>query len=328
LLPVPAKSDDVSFLSANAPWVAGIVNLDLTGSREERANRAAEHMNSSQRHMLAAGILLASIKAECGHGQFIELIEERGFAPRSAQRAMQYAQFIGSLPEADRLRFLELPRSKVMEIAAADPEVIAQIVDDGVEQIDALTVRALRDKITELEAAATDLTVQRDTAEAEAEGLRKKLKRGLPDRQDEVPHQVADARAEIVALGKKAGLALDAFTPLFDTLGGLREHAALHDWAEATQRLAAAQLAALAVQLNGVLRAYLSELPGEDATPTKLSYLTKQEVIEAARLCAELTQVHEYERLLREWERQQASPTKGKGRPKAKPVPPGEGAGS
>lgn len=308
-------------LSGELTAFARGIGIDLTGTVDERANLAAEHMNRSQRHMLASGLLLASIKNECEHGQFTALIAERGFEERAARKAMQYAAFVCGQPEATRLRLIEMPRSKVMEIASADPEVIQTLLEDGGEQIDALSVRALRDRIRDLEAATTDLTVQRDAAEAEAEGLRKKVKRGLPDRQDGVPVVVADLRAEIMALGKKASLALDGYQALGEDLGELIGIDAAHDWADATVRLAAAQLSALAVQLNGLLRYYATALPGEDLTPAPRSYLTKQEVVEAAKTFSELAQVHDYERALREWEREQQRP-KGKGRPKSKPEAP------
>lgn len=326
---VEAKSADVGAFAATAQITAFAqgLGIDLTGTVDERANMAAEHMNRSQRHMLASGLLLASIKAECEHGKFVSVVEERGFEMRAAQKAMQYAEFVCSQPEATRLRLIEMPRSKVMELASADSEVIQTLLEDGGESIDALSVRALRQRITELEAATTDLTVQRDTAEAEAEGLRKKVKRGLPERQDQVPLVVADLRAEIIALGKKASLSLDSFAAVFLELEALIGTDAAQEWADATVRLGAAQLSALAVQMNGVLKTYARALPGEDLTPAPRSYLTKQEVTEAAKACAELTQVHDYERALREWEREQKRP-KGKGRPKAKPEAPAAAGGA
>lgn len=316
---------DVSGLAQITDFAVQI-GVELHGSLDERADAAALHMNRSQRHALAAGVLLLSIKADCKHGEFMGLVAQRGFAHRTAQNAMAYAQFMLGRPADERLRLIEIPRSKLMEIASADPEVIQTLLEDGGESIDALSVRALRQRITELEAATTDLTVQRDTAEAEAEGLRKKVKRGLPERQDQVPLVVADLRAEIMALGKKASLALDSFSGLASELMALVGTDAAHDWADATVRLGASQLAALAVQLNGVLRYYASALPGEDMTPTPRSYLTKQEVAEAAKTFAELAQLHDYERALREWEREQQRP-KGKGRPKAKPEAPAAAAG-
>ena len=73
------KNDNVSFLAGEAAQFAVRLGVELSGSVEERADMAAEHMNRSQRHMLASGVLLASIKAETEHGQFTELLEERGF---------------------------------------------------------------------------------------------------------------------------------------------------------------------------------------------------------------------------------------------------------
>lgn len=300
---------------------AGGLGIDMTGTRDERANLAAEHMNRSQRHMLASGLLLASIKAECEHGEFTRLIEARGFEERAARKAMQYAEFIFTQPETQRLRLLEMPRSKVMEIAGADPEVIQALLEDG-EQIDMLSVRALRQRIADLEAAATDLQTQRDTVEADAEGLRKRLKRGLPDRADGLPHAVADLRAEIMALGRKAQLALDGLQQVGGEIACLVGADASHDLADATLRLGLSQLAALGVQLNGLVKSYVRDLPGEDPTPAKGSYLSKQEVLETARAFADLAQINDYERTLREWEREQERP-KGKGRPKARPVAPG-----
>lgn len=322
-----AKGADVGRLQvpADVAAFAGGLGIDLTGSIDERANLAAEHMNRSQRHMLASGLLLASIKAECEHGRFAELVEERGFEMRAAQKAMQYAQFIFTQPEATRLRLIEMPRSKVMEIAGADPEVIESLLGDGqadVDKLDALSVRALRQKISELEEATTDLQVQRDTAEAEAEGLRKKLKRGLPDRADGIPHAVADLRAELLARGKQASLALEGFTPLQADLEALGDTDAGREWADATLRLAASQVAALALQIGGLYKSLLDRLPGRDTAPSPASYLSKQEVAETAKRFAELAQFDDFEKRLREWEREQERP-QGKGRPKSKPVAPG-----
>jgi hypothetical protein len=50
-------------------------------------------------------------------------------------------------------------------------------------------------------------------------------------------------------------------------------------------------------------------------------YLTPQGVTEAAQRWSQLAQVHDYEKKLREFEREQAKP-KGKGRPMAKPEAP------
>lgn len=183
----------------------------------------------------------------------------------------------------------------------------------------------LAERIRELEATTTDLQVQRDTAEAEAAGLKKRLDRGLPDRSDQVPQVIADLRAEILALGKKASLAVDSFTPLGVELVTMAGHETGHPWADATLRLAVTQLQALEVQLHGLVHKYRTAFRDGDAAPVPTSYLTQQEMNEAAAMFDQLTQAHSFEARMREWEREQARP-KGKGRPKAKPVPPGAAA--
>lgn len=299
-------------------WAAGL-GIELGGTLDDRADRAAEHMNRSQRHMLASGLLLASIKDACEHGEFTALIAERGFEERSAQRAMQYAEFVFSRPESERELLIGLPKSKVLALAGADAEVIEAVLSgDGADSIDTLSVRALQDRIRELEANAVDASVALEKTETEARALRDKLTRRA-DRADKVPHVVADLRAEIAENTKAAELAIGSFHGLGMDLVNLGA-AGAHDWKDGTLRLAVAGLIALRLQVEGLLQSYLRELPpGDDAAPTVSSSFTPQEAAEAAERFATLVGAHEGSKQLREWEREQARP-QGRGRPKAKPV--------
>ncbi len=182
------KTADVGgFAVAEQSAFAAVLGIDLSGTVEERANLAAEHMNRSQRHMLASGLLLSSIKAESDHGEFLRLIRDRGFEERSAEKAMQYARFIFAQPESVRHRLIEMQRSKVMEIAAADPEVIQVLLEDGGEGIDGLSVRALRERVRSLNANLTNTEVKLDTVTAERDTAIAKLSRQPGDRDDHVP---------------------------------------------------------------------------------------------------------------------------------------------
>lgn len=322
---VPSKSDNVvAFDLAAVSEFAVRLGVELSGTLEERADAAAEHISRSQRHMLASGVLLASIKAQTEHGRFEELLAERGFEQRSAQRAMQYAQFILTRPEDEREALISLPKSKVLALASADPEVIEAMLSGGTDSIDALSVRALQQEISDLKASLADTSVQRDTAEAEAEGLKKRLAKQPKEREDAVPMVVADLRAEIVALTKKAELAIDSFSGAgVDVVNLIGTEA--HDWADATLRLAVSGLLAVQLQIDGVIKKFLRELPGEDPTPAERSYLSKDEVVETAQAFAKLIALHDHEKALRDWEAQQKRP-RGKGRPAAKPEAPKGGA--
>jgi hypothetical protein len=322
--PIEAKTDDVVRFDGLAEFAVHL-GVELSGSVEERADSAAQHMSRSQRHMLASGILLMSIRAECEHGQFSELITGRGFEERAARRAMQYAQFVLSRPEGERDALLDMPKFKVLALAGADPEVVEAMLENGTAGIDALSVRALQQELADTKAALADAAVQRDTAEAELTGARKRLAKGQPQREDAVPLVVADLRAEIAALAKKAELSVESFRGVGNDVIALIGTEA-HDWADATLRLAVSALGALHLQLGGVLTKFIKALPDDQAKPKPLSYLTRQEVIEAAQSWAQLIALHDHEKALREWDAQQKRP-RGKGRPTAKPEAP-KGAGA
>lgn len=323
---VIAKSADVfAFDPAALTVLARTVSVQLDGTVAERIDQAAMHSSRSLRHELACGLLLISIKAECDHGEFASLLESRGFEVRGAQQSMQLARFVLGRSEAEREQLIGVQKSKVLQLASADPEVINAVLDEGIDKIDALSVRALRQRLHDMTASAADLAVQRDAAEAEAAGMRKQLTRQPGERDDKLPLVVADLRAEIMTMGKKADLAISSFYGLGIDLVNLRATDLTHDWADATMRLAVSQLGALRLQIDGIVKSFLAELPGEDPSPTEQSYLTKQEVLETARRFGELTQVHTYEHALRDWQREQEQP-RGKGRPKAKPVTPGGAA--
>lgn len=299
-----------------AEWL----RLDLQASADVRTDRAMHSYNMATRHMVEAGLLLASVRAEVGAAAFADVLAERGMAKPRAYELMRGAALVARLDQADRERVMALHKTKVALLASATPATIEAALDDDEINIDLLGVRALRQRLAELEAGHVDLQVQRDTAEAEAEGLRKRLKRGLPDRADAVPVVVADLRAEILALARKATLAIDSYTPLAAELLGLHGGAAGR-WADGTLRLAFAQLQALQVQLQGQISAFRGAFADGDTRPAATSHLTQQEMREAAEQFEVLAQTHTYEARLREWQREQARP-RGKGRPSARPVPP------
>lgn len=304
-----------------AQWL----QLDLSASLALRAERAVQAYNMATLHMVEAGLLLASVHAEVGAEAFLAVLDERGMAKPRAYELMRGAALIARLSPAQREQVIALSKTKVMALAGASAAAVQAALEDDELDIDLIGVRQLKQRIRDLEANLTDTTVQRDTVEAEAEGMRKRLARQPGDREDKVPLVVADLRAELMAMGKKGELAIGGLYTLGTDLVTLAGSEQGQDWADATLRLAVSQLGALRLQLDGVIKSYLRELPGEDPSPTERSFLSKQEVLEAARRFGELSQVHDYERALREWEREQARP-KGKGRPKAKPVAPGGAA--
>lgn len=315
-------------ISDNVIGFASGLGVDLTAPLEERADLAAQHMNRSQRHMLAAGLLLASMKNDCQHGEFLTLIGERGFEERTAQRSMQYAQFILSRSDDEREFLLGQPKSKVLALASADAAVIEDLLADGEDgDLNTLSVRELRQRIKDGDKHAADLATQLDTAVAERDGLARKLKKRARDAEDHdgTPEVVADIRAEVGALVKKAELSIESTYPALVELVGFTGHELIGPWVKPSVRLALSGLVALRIQLDGKIKSCVEAL-GEDAKklqsqPDALAFLDASEVKAVAEEWASLTTLHGYEADQRAHERKQAKP-RGKGRPEAAPKAP------
>lgn len=319
-------SGDLNFTEKDAS-AAQELGIMVGGAVGDRITRAVVSYNMAARLAVEAGYLLLSVKAEVDHGQFEEGVASMGLAPQRARELMRMAKFATSLPEEQRAEMLALPKSKVLALASADPEVIEQLLEDGdMSDLDDLSVRGLRLRIRELEAQSTDLAVQRDKAEADRKALEKKQKRAERDAEDAtVPLVVADLRAELAALLKKAELAITSLHPVGVDIVGLASHSEGAQWREPTLRLGVSGLLAIRELVDGSLKSF-AEAIGEKAkwlgdVPDPLSFLDASEVKALAEDYGRLTAVHQHEAALREHERAQSRP-KGKGRPAKAPEAP------
>lgn len=315
-------------LNDTALALAARFGLSLTDAKETRVDRAALNMNRSMHCMVAAGLDLASLQADCEHGEFLALITERGFEQSGAYRAIKYTEFLLSRSDDERERLLAMPKSKVLALAAADMAVIDDLMaDEEGGDLDTLSVRELRLRIRELQANNADLSVHADAVAAERDGALKRLnKRNQRDDDDEgVPAVIADLRAELTALLKKAELAVTSLHPVGVDIVQYSGHADVGEWVKPTLRLGLAGLLAQRELIDGSINSYV-EAMGEDVTrlantPDPLAYLSSAELKELAAEYANLTAAHHYEGELRKHERNAAKP-QGKGRPSKAPEAP------
>lgn len=303
------------------------LGIMVGGAIGDRITRAVVSYNMAARLAVEAGYLLLSVKSETEHGYFSDAVKAMGLSTQRASELMQMAKFTTSLPDSQRAEMLALPKSKVLALASADPEVIEQMLEDGdVSDLDDMSVRGLRQRIRELEATTTDLAVQRDKADADLKALEKKQRRAERDAEDQVvPLVVADARAELAALIKKAELAITSLHPVGVEIVGLVAHDEAAEWVKPSLRLGLSGLLAVRELVDGSIKSFV-EAMGEDVDrfaqqPDVLAFLDASEIKGVAEDWARLTAVHQHEAALREHERAQARP-KGKGRPAKAPEAP------
>lgn len=304
------------------------LGIDLTMDEPPSAHidRAALNLSRSATYMLAAGVDLIAARAQVQHGAFLTLIAERGFTKDAAYRAISFAQFLASRPLDQQERLLALPKYKVLELAKAEPEVLDVLMDeDGPLDLGATNVRELAAQVRDLNKALTDIAVQRDAAASERDAALNRLTKSNSKRTDQVPVVIADLRAEIAVTLHSARAAVESMYPIgaeLANLGGTKE---AHGWIDPTAEIAFSGLVALHLAVSAEMKRFAEAFQVSTVDTELLSDpafgFTELEMTEVARKFDVATRKAEYERALREWEREQARP-RMKGRPAAKPVPP------
>jgi hypothetical protein len=339
----PAKESkvrDVAKLDA-APEFRNVAKFEVTGSlialgerlginfgahlsTEARMDRAAANISRAAQAMLAAGVDLLAIRAECEHGSFLALVEERGMSRDAAYRAIAYAQFVATRSPEEMDQLLAISKSKVLELAKADPVVIEQLLSDGSPiDIKETSVREMRQRILELERALTDTKVECKAAEAERDAAHKRLaKAHKPNRADQVPTVIADLRAEAVVAQRSMMKVVEALYPAGVELMGYVGGDA-HEWVFPTASMTLAGLIAVHHALGEQIKKWADGFGIQDVTVDPAYGLTDQEVKDVAKAYDQAARHADYEKALREWERSKDRP-RAKGRPMGKPEAPGD----
>ncbi|WP_244260546.1 hypothetical protein [Burkholderia vietnamiensis] len=303
--------------------LAEALGVSVAGGHAERINHAIGKTNSALRLVIEAGLVLLSVRAECEHGQFLDLLAAHGMPQPRASEAMTYAKFAASLSPADRDRVIELPKTKVLELAKADPEVLQDLFEDDAkfDELTALSVRDLRVALRDANAKRTDLATRNEKLERERDRLQEELRvlrEGRVKTGGDVPVVVQDIRLECAALHKKALMAVEDIGRLgreFMT-NGLPEDS---EWNTPVARHLYGSLTALHAVIGGQIadmhRSFGELLSGEASV---LDTLSPDEVTRCALEYRALIQEHDHEAKAREWEREMDRPRKA-GRPKKRP---------
>ncbi|MCL4628525.1 hypothetical protein [Burkholderia multivorans] len=304
--------------------LADVLGVSVSGGAEARISTAISKTNSALRLVIEAGLVLLSVRAECEHGEFERLLEEHGMPSQRASEAMTYARFAASLSPADRDRVIELPKTKVLELAKADPEVLQDLFEDDAkfDELTALSVRDLRVALRDANAKRTDLATRNEKLERERDRLQEELRvlrEGRVKTGGDVPVVVQDIRLECAALHKKALMAVEDIGRLGREFmaNGLPEDS---EWNTPVARHLYGSLTALHAVIGGQIadlhRSFGELLSGETSV---LDTLSPDEVTRCALEYRALIQEHDHEAKAREWEREMDRPRKV-GRPRNAPT--------
>ena len=303
------------------------MGVDLSGDLKTLVRSATNKTNQALNLVIESGLQLLAAKRlsersenrkDNAKPEFMEALEASGMPSQRAYEAMSMAKYAAGLPADQREEMLALPKTKVMLLAQADPEVVADLFADEDTDIKALSVRELKQQIRQLKADKAQGTVELRRAEAQVEKLEGQIQ-SIQQAQifsgnDIIPPHVSDLRLEIAALNKKAELSIDSMGRSLNDIFVLDG-----EWSKSSARYLFIAVQSLHTQTAGNLtqlhKLYGSDLNGEENT---LERLTPDEVFKCAMTFKQLTAEHEHEQSLREYEREQDKP-KGRGRPKAAP---------
>lgn len=153
--------------SANAAAVAEMIGYEGPYVREQVVQEARFFMGQSAEAMLEAGKRLLLLKENEGHGDFLDILEQRlGMEPRVAQKMMQAAAKYLTNPAigANAKALSHLGKTKLYEMMVMDDDDIVEIAAGGtinglnLDAIDQMTTRELKEALRESTAtqAATE----------------------------------------------------------------------------------------------------------------------------------------------------------------------------
>lgn len=204
----------VEVLDAADELVAAGLGISLAGSVSACVERAVSAQNTAAALVLEAGYLMLKAKSECEHGEFLKLLKAHDVMHQTASDLMLTAKFYTRLEPEQRKQVFTLSKTKLRALAAADPEVVKDFLDDpGVDLT--LSVRELRQRLRDVESIhkQTIGVMQADNTALKEENIRLKQDSVRAYRFDPHTHMV---REECLAHQAECELALNSLRQLFE----------------------------------------------------------------------------------------------------------------
>lgn len=246
--PPDIAAGEIALRAAQTPGALELaLGIPAQASADELLDIGVQALNSAALHMARAGMAFRRVREQTPHGNssgrpeespsqdggglcgrshksFQEYLDERGVSPRRAYEAMAYATFLESLPEAQSLRLITVPHSKVLLLTKAEPEVIESLLEDGsLDGDQPMSVRDLKKALREAreklekESAAKAKAI---TAASETSAKLQKLQLTLPQRNPD-----AVLRDMLRELGGRVRDMQEATSALVDGIDTITRHA-------------------------------------------------------------------------------------------------------
>lgn len=218
ILPTNQMSErsDISVVAFDAADETAAIELgiSLAGSVSACLERAVSAQNTAAALWLEAGYLMLKAKSECEHGEFLKLLKAHGVTRQVASDRMLTAKFYTRLEPEQRKQVFALSKTKLRALAAVDPEVVKDFLEDPGEDL-TLSVRELRQRLRDMESMKNQ-TIKVLQADLEHEKSRNELLTKKDHRVYNFDLQTHLVREECLAHQAEVELALNSLRQLFE----------------------------------------------------------------------------------------------------------------
>ena len=212
--PAASKAADVSRFDDSRAQTAELLDISLDLSDTQLLDLGVFEFNRAAISLARSGWCFLELKARLEHGEYTSKLLERGIAPERAREAARVAMLLSSLPKDQFDRVSKLPKSKAIELAKADPQVIEDLLESGADDVEALSVRELRARINRADKAAVNANLDKRRLEVENNELKQRLANRVGS--EPFPEPIAIAREESAVYDSHIDLALDALERVAD----------------------------------------------------------------------------------------------------------------
>lgn len=310
---VPDKNRNVAEngpITGVAVFVDQLLRVPTLASAEDYIEEGLRSFSRSGIEMARAGRCWQIAKEQIGHGGFTAAIAKAGVSPDFVQRAMTMASFLGALPEDEARKMALQPYTKVLALAKADPEVVGDLVESGeIDDLAALSVRDLRERLRKAERNSAQLQTKLDTSE----NIRKTLARAgaALQAEEDLPPFALTVRQEFMALTEQMSFALDNLQAVTDeNLLADVKHAEAHKYQPVAAGTAFFALQAIHARTNALLQQILKAYGKQIGQLTLDHQLTVAEIKRFSEQRAMLLAQAETAAKARENDRENARPGK------------------
>ena len=204
----------IGLLDSADELVAADLGISLVGSVSACVERAVSAQNTAVALVLEAGYLMLKAKSECEHGDFLKLLKAHDVTHQTASDLMLTAKFYTRLEPEQRKQVFTLSKTKLRALAAADPEVVKDFLEDPSEDL-TLSVRELRQRLRDMESLKNQ-TIKVLQADLEHERSRNELLTKKDHRVYSFDLQTHLIREECLAHQAEVELALNSLRQLFE----------------------------------------------------------------------------------------------------------------